>query len=263
MKLRHFGIFTAFVVIILILMVLPARDTVLVHQAPLSPCHTSSQQKKRGANLIYDKRYYDYQRPMGVFGGKAKQWVFSGLLTPEMTVLEFGCGGGFILAGMRPTPRKRICVEINPHGRKDATAQGLEGVYETLASVESNSVDMVYTFSVLEHVECPVCQLREMHRVIRPGGTIIVGIRQEHEQISWSGDNNDPDHHLHTWNAKLLGNTMSVAGFRVTDVRTSYEAWPPGYQALWKRVSPQKFRQLELENGRKTNVVYVRGYGTK
>ncbi len=47
------------------------------------------------------------------------------------------------------------------------------------ASIPASSVDFAYTTSVLEHVECPVCELRALRRILKPRGEILVMVVSE------------------------------------------------------------------------------------
>jgi 2-polyprenyl-3-methyl-5-hydroxy-6-metoxy-1,4-benzoquinol methylase len=91
-----------------------------------------------------------------------------------MTVADLGAGGGHILASLKA--RNRYAVELNSYARKQ-----IEKVYPRMIKsvpfveeLSDNSVDIFYTTSVIEHVECPLTEIREMYHKIKPGGTIIM-----------------------------------------------------------------------------------------
>lgn len=92
-------------------------------------------------------------------------------------VLDVGCGIGQHLAvlGSRLT---RVGVEISLEALR--RARGLsDGVYFAQASAyglpfSSSSFDTVLSIDVIEHVEHPVDLLREISRVLRPHGRLIL-----------------------------------------------------------------------------------------
>lgn len=76
-----------------------------------------SQRIAEGRDLVsahYDNNYFIWQAPLGEFGGWANQSKFEEYITPDSVVLDFGCGGGFLLKNL--VCRKRIGVEVNPGG---------------------------------------------------------------------------------------------------------------------------------------------------
>mmetsp|Transcript_16606 Transcript_16606/g.39855 ORF Transcript_16606/g.39855 Transcript_16606/m.39855 type:complete len:278 (-) Transcript_16606:328-1161(-) len=206
---------------------------------------------------FYDKTYYKYQRPMGVFGGKAKQHLFEGLLRPTDTVMDFGCGGGFVLSHMNPRQARRICVEINPFGRSDAIKQGIEQVVAHVSSVRCGTVDLAFTLSVLEHVGCPICELRRIRATLKPRGRLLVGIKHEWKDEAFIGAKADADHHLYTWNRKLLGNMIEAAGFVDVRVEARMAAWPPNYVKVYEKLGAEGFDNASAEYGKKTGVRYI------
>lgn len=50
-----------------------------------------------GGEEYYDEIYFSFQQPLGQFGGKVKSKIFQPYITKDMTVLEFGSGGGYLL----------------------------------------------------------------------------------------------------------------------------------------------------------------------
>lgn len=72
-------------------------------------------------------------------------------------------------------------------------------------------------------MECPLTELREVFKKVRPGGRLIVGIKNEGVQYLQQYKTGDTDNHLYTWNALLLGNMVRAAGFRVDEVLPSLE----------------------------------------
>jgi hypothetical protein len=122
----------------------------------------------------YDEKYFAWQTGEGL--KKARLTNFTALLgvRPHMTVADLGAGGGHILASLDAA--KLYAVELNAHARKQ-----MEIVYpgriRSVTFVEDlvdNSIDLFYTTSVIEHVECPLTELREMYHKIKPGGTVVV-----------------------------------------------------------------------------------------
>ena len=66
---------------------------------------------KTGASY-YDADYFDWQRNIGEFGGWANAFKFKDSITERDVVVDFGCGGGFLLNNLEC--KRRIGIEPNP-----------------------------------------------------------------------------------------------------------------------------------------------------
>lgn len=45
----------------------------------------------------YDAEYFNWQKNIGAFGGWANSFKFKNSISKSDTVIDFGCGGGFLL----------------------------------------------------------------------------------------------------------------------------------------------------------------------
>jgi len=177
---------------------------------------------------IYDATYWKYQQHMNEFGGAFKGDVIKHFMPPSASsVLEFGSAGGYIVSQM-PVQTK-VGVEINPtsreHAEKTFGDQGLT-CYERVSQVpNSEGFDMVYTTSVLEHVDCPLCTLRELKGLMKSTGRLVVGLRNDGVDPRQTVFGEDPNHHIYTWNELLMGNLIQSAGYKVCAVGGKWSGW--------------------------------------
>ena len=85
--------------------------------------------------------------------------------------------------------------------------------------------DAVLTDNVLDHVEAPGRILREMHRVLRPGGGAYVRVHVYHRwgrAVRWSMERLEIDRgHPHTLSAAALRRAATEAGFAVSRAERS------------------------------------------
>ena len=78
---------------------------------------------------MYGKDYFAWQADYGDFGSIIDQDKFLDYLSSKKRVLEFGCGGGYLLAKL--PAKEKIGIEINPIARKQAQRNGVTVVFVT------------------------------------------------------------------------------------------------------------------------------------
>ena len=98
-------------------------------------------------------------------------------------LLDFGCGNGEQTRAFLADFPVVVGADVSrrylrafPHGTTDGhVAQGVQ--YDGLRlPVADASVDVVVSFEVLEHVADEATALREIHRVLRPGGRLAMSV---------------------------------------------------------------------------------------
>jgi SAM-dependent methyltransferase len=100
---------------------------------------------------------------------------------PGSTVLDFGCGAGKLVDAGVKAGLQIVGVDVFYAGsttKQDAADAGLLNtcVFEIVDGripFPDNSFDLVVNNQVMEHVEDLDAVLREIHRVLRPGGTVL------------------------------------------------------------------------------------------
>ncbi len=100
---------------------------------------------------------------------------------PGVRILDFGCGAGRLVEAARAQGIDMRGAEIYYAGsqtRSEAAATGLLGTWITEISggrldLPDASFDLVVNNQVMEHVEDLDATLREIHRVLKPGGQLL------------------------------------------------------------------------------------------
>ena len=154
--------------------------------------------------------------------------LFADLGGEQTTILDFGCGTGGVVS--RIAAARRIGVEIGEAAANVASERGID-VHRSLETVAGHSVDVAISFHALEHVERPADILRELVRVVRPGGRVrlIVPAELATETIEETWRPNE-DMHLYTWTPLLFGNLAQHCG--LTDIRAHVAPMPTRSRAV-------------------------------
>jgi ubiquinone/menaquinone biosynthesis C-methylase UbiE len=112
-------------------------------------------------------------------------------LRPEMTVADVGCGTGFLAAGLAPQVAHVHALDGAP-AMIEAARRNLAAFTNVTYHVtdggalpmEDASVDAVLANMYLHHCPDPAAAIREMARILRPGGRLVI---------------TDMDRHTHEW----------------------------------------------------------------
>ncbi|MCM1262525.1 MAG: class I SAM-dependent methyltransferase [Butyrivibrio sp.] len=210
------------------------------------------------ANQHYDKEYFTWQKKVGEFGGKANLFKFESYIERNMDVLDFGCGGGFLLKQIE-TDGKKIGVEINPSAREEAEGKGIL-CYEQISNIDDNSVDIVVSNHALEHVENPFYYITEFKRVVKTGGKMVLVVPHE---MSRTIKDEDRHKHLYTWTPQNMYNLCKLCGWEVESCESLCNAWMPYYYKIQRVVGWKIFNLLcylygKLRRRYQTRVVCIK-----
>lgn len=192
-----------------------------------------------GAAEYYDEKYFEWQKSMGRFGAKKKISYFAPYIKEDMTVIEFGSGGGYLLDEVQAA--NKIGIEINDFARKEAENRKLRCV-KYAKDLPNDCADIIISTSVLEHCENPLSELKELRKKLREKGVCVFHVPNESCAAEYT--KSDVNNHLYTWNCLNIGNLFKAAGFFVKSVERIISEWPVHFEHINMEVSAEFFEDL-------------------
>jgi ubiquinone/menaquinone biosynthesis C-methylase UbiE/DNA-binding transcriptional ArsR family regulator len=139
------------------------------------------------------------------------------MIEPEQVVADVGTGTGILAAEMAALGLQVIGVDNSSRmldaARAKLDAKGLQDVVELRRGeahrlpIDDDSVDAAFAHMVLHYLPSPAEAVRDMARVVRPGGTVVVVdfLKHEHEwmrqelRVVWLGF---PEDSIREWFAQ-------------------------------------------------------------
>ncbi len=169
---------------------------------------------------------------------------------PEPRALELGCGNGRFLGILRDKGWQAEGLEPAEAPVAEARRSGFQvhkGVFRPGLYAE-RSLDAVFAWMVLEHLHDPPEALREIHRILKPGGWLVLSVPNwgcwEPKVLGRYWYSMQLPTHLHQFTPRALRKTLSHSGFgqiRVIHQRNVFNL--VGSAGLWMR---EKFPQRRL-----------------
>lgn len=182
----------------------------------------------------YNEKYFAWQKIIGEFGGTANKFKFINNIKPEFTILDFGCGGGYLLNKLEC--KEKIGIEPNAVARDQAIKNGLSKIYpntKECLKYFKQKVDLVISNHALEHTTSPLEELKLLRELIKDNGKIHFVVPCEHISYLYN-PKKDKNYHLYSWSPMNLGNLFNEAGFEVIYSKPLIHKWPPFYRKISK-----------------------------
>lgn len=133
----------------------------------------------------------------------------STFINPNDIVLDVGCGQGEFASYVFENDAKFIGLESSENAKSLAKTKGIDILNLSVQSYALNnpeSVDIVTSFQVLEHVKEPKSFIEAKLKALKPKGLMIVAVPSEDSFIAdvTNGVLNMPPHHLTRWSDETL-----------------------------------------------------------
>jgi SAM-dependent methyltransferase len=173
-------------------------------------------------------------------------------------VFELGVGAGWNLGMLRCA--RRVGCDASTFLSPQLAALGIEFVPDLL-SVPDSLANVVICHHALEHLPDPTETLRQLRRISKNDGRLVLHVPWERERRYARYRADDPNHHLFNWNAQNLGNLVSVLGYKIeslvvrkygydrfaANLALRFRLGEPGYRGLRAcLIALRPFREVEL-----------------
>ena len=143
-------------------------------------------------NVIYQRHLVAYKEAAKMISG---------------TVLEIGSGEGYGIMELAPIADKYIAVDkydtyISDELKGENDITFIQTEVPPLKDVADNSVDFAVTFQVIEHIQNDELFLKEIKRVLKPGGKLIMttpNVKMSLTRNPW---------HIREYSPEQMGNVL-------------------------------------------------------
>ena len=160
-----------------------------------------------------------------MYGAQQDLWLYAPFIKKTDRVLDFGCGGGYMLEKI--DCNEKYGIDINSQARNEAKKRGIKA-YKKLGDLPAGpKFDVIISHHALEHLENPAEVLKSLKKFLKPGGYLIVAVPIDDWRVEKKYDRDDINKHLYTWTPRLLGNLCSQCGYTIKDIGIVERAWVP------------------------------------
>jgi len=174
-------------------------------------------------------------------------------------LIDIGCGSGEFLYQMKNFGWEVYGVEISQESADMGNKQGLNIFCGELGEADfpDNFFDVVVLSQTLEHVYSPGSYLEKIHRLLKEGGLLIIGVPNvgclEIQVFGRSCHALDVPRHLHFFTIASLRNYLEKYGFKVEKVLSKKFSLP--LQGI--RTDLKNFIQNECNDKSSLNKIWM------
>lgn len=138
---------------------------------------------------------------------------------PPGTALDIGAAGGGNTRVLRDLGWQALALEYTPDGARYAAGRGLPVIRAdaTALPLADGSLDLVAALDVLEHIPDDGAAAREITRVLRPGGHLVVTVPVDPRL--WSA-HDEAVGHVRRYTREGIVGLLEGAGLTVVSVRS-------------------------------------------
>ena len=137
-------------------------------------------------------------------------------------ILDVGCAYGFMLQRF-PDRYEKYGIDVSAHAITEAKKRNPRSIFkisgaENKLPFPNNFFDVIICNDVLEHLENPGVALKNIHRILKPGGILYVNT----PNFNWLRKNlfayaDKKEHHISLLSHQTLLSLLNRTGFKILD----------------------------------------------
>ena len=162
-------------------------------------------------------------------------------LAPGRKILDIGCATGQFLEVASEVGFDAFGVEPTEYAAGVARRRGLNVHHGFVSDLPSCEYDVVHSNHVLEHIPDPVAFMKDVARVLKPGGIACIEVPNEFDNLPYilntlmrtRKPQTEPSPHINFFDIRSLKQTFARADLRLFRWYTRTEL---AQQRLWNRV---------------------------
>jgi 2-polyprenyl-3-methyl-5-hydroxy-6-metoxy-1,4-benzoquinol methylase len=178
---------------------------------------------RRDAQVFYQRQQYAKGGIGAWYWNFRDRAVLSYIGPQDRCLLDLGCGEGLTLERLvKAFPGREVLgIDLDPENIAICREHGLPAKVGNLYHLDLNDgvYDVVLFLEVIEHLDQPELALQEIHRVLRPGGKVIVLFPNDLTfllarllTLKFQEARYDPGH-LRQWNPAQMRQALEANGF--------------------------------------------------
>jgi len=144
--------------------------------------------------------------------------------------LDLGCATGEYLETFSSNSEGTDFSDINISICHSKGLKVTKSDFNTILPFRDESFEVVFCSHVLEHVDCPLNVLREINRILKKGGLLILGLPIEASLVRFFKDRYFEDHsgHIYSFSIENIKRLLNFSEFKC-------------YKIIWDIVWGRKF----------------------
>jgi len=190
---------------------------------------------------LYEQDYTPENKPETLPKPETKEWrkilkeiwhKINGQYVDEIiseakgSVLDVGCGNGYLLLSLKQEGCKVYGIEANPKSVKTCKELGLEVFCGTVedAKFPNGFFDAIVMSQVLEHLPSPRESLKEVYRISKPNGKVFIYCPNAESYLSkffgkfWHGWH--IPFHFYGFSQKTIKKIIEDTGFKIEEINS-------------------------------------------
>jgi dTDP-4-dehydrorhamnose reductase len=168
----------------------------------------------------------------------------------EVKILDFGCGSGYFVGELQKRGYKSFGTDISEEAIKFGELKGIKNLSiqdSHKLNYPDNNFDVVISMDVLEHLEDESWAIKEVERILKPGGEFIIMVPAY--QFLW-GVQDEVAHHYRRYTLGEIKKKVLGSGKFNVSLATYFNTFlflPISFVRLFSKVFGLKKRQSDFD----------------